>query len=252
MKIKVNKIVEKLMENMPGSPTELSDSNCKKIHSYIPVPSDFKILWADITSFAGYPAGIVIADKGIVFKASRDALKQNKGKENKREKELKIYYQIILWDYFEPAQYAFEKQVVGGNNMYILKTDDKVISVFDNKDVYNFFVGYGKELDRIEAEVYNFSDSVAWGEIESLNFEQTAFNAAYGADQSKSGHGIYAEEGSTLLDKLNGEQATVVGRDNAKNGPDKLVNGSPHIIKCYLLNLRAFSALNISVNKPVL
>ena len=56
------------------------------------------------------------------------------------------------------------------------------------------------------------------------------FNAAYGADQTKTGHGIYAEEAGAILDKLTGEQSTVVGRDNAKNGPDKIVNSSP--IQC--------------------
>ena len=87
----MNEIVEKLMQTMPESPTELTDSNCKKIRAYMPVPNDFKILWAEITSFSGYPAGVVITDKGIVFKASRKALKENKTKEKSREKELKIY-----------------------------------------------------------------------------------------------------------------------------------------------------------------
>ena len=56
------------------------------------------------------------------------------------------------------------------------------------------------------------------------------FNAAYGADQTKTGHGIYAEEAGAILDKLSGERSTVVGRDNAKNGPDKIVDSSP--IQC--------------------
>lgn len=56
------------------------------------------------------------------------------------------------------------------------------------------------------------------------------FNAAYGADQTKTGHGIYTEEAGMILDRLAGEQATIVGRDNAKNGPDKIVDASP--IQC--------------------
>lgn len=224
----MNEIVENLLKTISASPTELTEKNCRKIHSYMPVPNDFEILWADITSFAGYPAGVVITDKGIVFKASRAALKENRSKENKREKEMKIYYQIILWEYFEPDQYVFDKREIDGRTVYVLKTEDTVISLFDNSDIYTFFINYGKELERIEAETScDFSNSAAWGEVETLNFEQTAFNAAYGADQSQSGHGIYAEEGSTLLDKLRGDQSTVVGRDNAKNGPDKLINGNP-------------------------
>lgn len=223
----MNEIVKKLMTTMPKSPTELSKANCKKIHLYLPVPNDFEILWADITSFSGYPAGIVITDKGIVFKASRKALDENKSKENTREKELKIFYQIIRWDYFLPDQYGFEKETVNGHSTYALKSDGKTIFLFEDEAICNFFKKYGEELERIEAEAYNLNTEAVFSEVETLGFEQTAFNAAYGADQSKTGHGIYAEEGGTILDKLHGDQATVVGRDNAKNGPDKLVNGKP-------------------------
>lgn len=207
----MNDIVSKLLESMPDSPTELTKKNIKRIIEYMPVPNDYEILWADVKSFSGYPSGIVITDKGIVFKASREALKENKDKEKKHEKKLKILYQIILWEYFDPEDYPFEKQVIEGKEVYVLKNNGNVISIFENTDVYNFFVGYGKELDRLESTSYDFSDSATMGEIETLNFEQTTFNAAYGSDQSQTGHGIYAEEGSTILDKLNGEQSTVVG-----------------------------------------
>ena len=223
----MNSIVECLLKTMPESPTELSTGNIKRIQSYLPVPNDFSILWADITAFAGYPAGVVIADKGIIFKASRQAIKENKSKENKREKDLKVFYQIILWEYFSPDQYAFEVYQSNGKPVYVLKSGDTVISTFENSAVYDFFSEYGKALDRIESDAFSISNSAALGEVEGLNFEQAVFNAAYGVDQSKTGHGIYAEEGSTILDKLSGEPATVVGRDNAKNGPDKLINCRP-------------------------
>ena len=223
----MNNIVENLVQGMPESPTELSENNCKRIRSYLPVPNDFQILWADIASFGGYPSGVVITDKGIVFKASREALKEDTKKENKREKELKIYYQIVLWDYFSPELYEFNKIKADGKTIYALNIGGKTISLFDNSIVYDFFKKYGEELNRIEMQAYDISSDAVFSEIESLGFEQTIFNAAYGADQSKTGHGIYAEEGSAILDKLYGEQSTVVGRDNAKNGPDKLVNGKP-------------------------
>ena len=40
-----------------------------------------------------------------------------------------------------------------------------------------------------------------------------------------SGHGEMAEEAITYLDKLFGMDAKVVGRDNAKDGADRFVNG---------------------------
>ena len=92
----MNDILEKLMKLMPSSPTELTDKNKAKIREYMPVPNDFDILWADIQSFAGYPEGTVITDRGIVLKASRRALKKSKKGENKKENELKLFYRKRL------------------------------------------------------------------------------------------------------------------------------------------------------------
>lgn len=39
------------------------------------------------------------------------------------------------------------------------------------------------------------------------------------------GHGFAAEQGNTLLDRLSGKWARVVGDDNVKNGPDRWVQG---------------------------
>ena len=47
--------VEKLIEGLAGSPTELSDRNKKRLYESLPVPNDFTILWADINSFGAYP-----------------------------------------------------------------------------------------------------------------------------------------------------------------------------------------------------
>lgn len=42
----------------------------------------------------------------------------------------------------------------------------------------------------------------------------------------RQGHGFAAEEANHLADKMSGKDAQIVGRDNAKNGADRLVNGS--------------------------
>lgn len=51
---------------------------------------------------------------------------------------------------------------------------------------------------------------------------QTTAQEKYHASQ---GHGFAAEDGNTFIDKLFGHKAKVVGGDNAKNGPDRLVDG---------------------------
>ncbi len=228
----MDEILKSLIENLPESPTVLDDSTRKKIYQYIPVPTDYKILWADITSFGGYPSGIIITDKALIVKASKNELKHNKEqikKENKRGKEkLKIpnvIYQIILWEYYSPEDYEITTINDGKKERYIFKSGSIELTQFGDKAFYNLVKAYKKKT--IEARE---SAESTFSAVNSINIEGVMFNAAYGADQTKTGHGIYAEEAGAILDKLSGENSTVVGRDNAKNGPDKIVNASP--IQC--------------------
>ena len=41
----------------------------------------------------------------------------------------------------------------------------------------------------------------------------------------KQGHGFAAEKSNNLIDKIYGNDAKIIGGDNAKNGADRLVNG---------------------------
>lgn len=218
--------VEKLMEGLAESPTELSDRNKKRLYESLPVPNDFTILWADIHSFGAYPSGIVLTNKGIVCKAPRPDSKEE------NEKAYQIPYQIILWEYFDPSDFIWEERQEGDG--YILKRDEQVIAVFQDTSLAVFFEKYERKL-RAEEELANaLVDGAVVSELETLNMEMAAFHAAYGKDQSNTGHGIYAEEAGAMLDQLGGEKVTVVGRNNAKNGPDKLVNGRP--VQCKFNN----------------
>ena len=220
----MDQFIVDLISGLAESPTELTDKNKKKIQEYIPVPTDFEILWADINAFGGYPSGIVLTNKGIVSKAPRPEIKEKK-KQEKNEKIYQIPYQIMLWEYFDPADFSLEKSADGSG--YVVRREDALVTVFKEKSLVNFFMKFEKKLRADEELANSIVDSAIFSEMENLNMESAAFHAAYGADQSKTGHGIYAEEVGSVLDKLSGEESTVVGRDNAKNGPDKIVKGSP-------------------------
>lgn len=43
--------------------------------------------------------------------------------------------------------------------------------------------------------------------------------------QATQGHGFAAEQANNLHDILTGKDAKIVGGDNAKDGPDRMVNG---------------------------
>ena len=65
----------------------------------------------------------------------------------------------------------------------------------------------------------------------------------FSRENTKTGHGEMAEEALTLLDKLQGRDAEVVGRTNEKNGADRVgcrkaqarvqLQGGPHGRQAY-------------------
>ena len=231
----MNDVLRQLVDSLPESPTVLDEKNRKKIHSIIPVPSDYEIKWADISSFGGYPAGVVITDKALIVKATKGEVKNNSNvikeknkSKNKKEqiKAPKTVYQIIPWEYYSPEDYQVESiSDKKGKMRYLIRVGETELAQFSDKGLYALLTSYKKKVaEEREAAEATFSA------INTLNVEGVMFNAAYGADQTKTGHGIYAEEAGALLDKFAGEKSTVVGRDNAKNGPDKIVNASP--IQC--------------------
>ncbi|OUN62099.1 hypothetical protein B5G15_03410 [Faecalitalea cylindroides] len=247
----MKEIVENLIKTLPSSPIVLNKKNIDKIHATIPVPSEYKVLWADISSFGGYPAGVVISDNALIVKAAKYEVKNNarviseenkKKDKNNRIKPPKVIYQIIPWEYYSPEDYEI-KVVEGkkGDKRYVFKAGNTELAHFSDKGLYTMLTAYKKKIvEEREAAEATFSA------INTINTENVMFNAAYGADQMKTGHGIYAEEAGTILDKLSGESATVVGRDNAKNGPDKIVGSSPIQCKYYK---QAYGSVNACFKK---
>lgn len=138
--------LEKLISQLPASPTVLDKTNVKKIHEYIPVPTDYKIRWADISSFGGYPAGIVIADRGLIVKATRTEVKHNNdlAKVQKKEsdskekiKPVKVIYQIIPWEYYSPDDYEVVAFNAGkGKVRYTLKAGNTELAQFESNALY--------------------------------------------------------------------------------------------------------------------
>ena len=55
---------------------------------------------------------------------------------------------------------------------------------------------------------------------ESVSADVTLFGASQG-------HGFAAEQANHLKDVISGKDAKLVGGNNVKNGPDRLVNGEP-------------------------
>ena len=230
-------ILKQLVAQLPEPSIALTEKNKKKIHRLIPVPNDYDILWADILSFGGYPAGVIITEQALILKATREEVKRNnaeikeknKGKDkSERTKPLKVIYQIIPWEYYSPDAYEIiVEEDKKGKKRYLFRAGGSDLAVFRNAGLYKLFQSYNRALLEEQRKAEEIIENSAFASVNTVNAESTMFNAAYGADQTKTGHGVYAEEAGAYLDKLAGEQSTVVGRDNAKNGPDKIVNAAP-------------------------
>ncbi len=221
---------------------KLTNGHAKKIQRLFPVPSDYKILWAVAESFGHHPSGLVIADKGVIIKANKKCVDEanagtDDGKRRKKKEQPKFIYQIIPWDLFDPDDYIVKIE----NGFVSITVGETSYTGYANNAIAEFFKKATAKKRNFEATVSSFVEAGTVANLNTLGLEGIEFAAAYGADQTKTGHGIYAEEAGALLDKLNGEAAEVVGRDNAKNGPDKVVNG--RAVQCKYCN-----SANSSVN----
>ena len=151
----MKEIVENLIKTLPSSPIVLNKKNIDKIHATIPVPSEYKVLWADISSFGGYPAGVVISDNALIVKAAKYEVKNNarviseenkKKDKNNRIKPPKVIYQIIPWEYYSPEDYEI-KVVEGkkGDKRYVLKAGNTELAHFSDKGLYIMLTAYKKK-----------------------------------------------------------------------------------------------------------
>lgn len=230
MNQKVREMIKDL-QNKCGKPTH---EDVQKIQRSLPVPNDHVILWADMISYGGYPAGIALTDRAFISKApKKDVTAANreakaKAKETgEKAQKLNTIYRIIPWDFFDPEDYDILERRDKGNRRYAIKYKDEILAVFESKDMYEAFKEYRFDAIKQRREAEELAERSTISALNSFSVEGVMFNAAYGTGQTKTGHGIYAEEAGAKLDRIHGEKSTVVGRDNAKNGPDKIVGASP-------------------------
>lgn len=202
-------IAEQTLKKIGNSQTLLNDKSKSRIYSQFPIPCEQEILGADVV-FARKISGIVLTDAGIFIKGNTNASIEisEKGKSKKHDP----IYHYIRWEYFDVNDFEV-KATDGKSEVYFNET--KVLSTsYGSK----FFRYYRQEYTDIVKEAAVSAENI-FANLEAVIPENFA------AVNNKTGHGQMAEEALTLLDKLSGEDASVVGRTNEKNGSDRLVNG---------------------------
>lgn len=202
--------LENTLKKLGKSPTDLSLENCKKIYSQFPVPREQKILWADVI-FDRRISGLVLTNVGCIIKAKPDIVKEYNEKISEKRDRVKSIFHYIKWEFFSiddfEIKYINNKKVIYFNNSKVLDAANSVKFFYTYDGVYKDIV---KEATISAENIFSDIKSVI-----PMN---------YAAVNTKTGHGEMAEEALTMLDKLSGKEAEVVGRTNEKNGADRLVN----------------------------
>lgn len=216
-------IAEKILALLGNSLTELNVKHVTHIKNSFPIPREQCILWAD-AKFGLKPSGIVITNAGVFIKTDVTVFKKKTDNDNERKSEL-FYYR---WDNFE---LDFFTENNDENNL--LPTENKGYLDFVNackkltasSNVDNSL--YYSDVSTVDSkEDYQVSKVAPTAFAGVVSSEKAVFTEQKARrDNYHAGHGEMAEEALTYLDKLFGNDATVVGRDNTKDGADRLVNG---------------------------
>ena len=190
---------------------KLTQKDQNKIYRNFPIPKEHKILWVDSME-KGMKYGMVITDIGLFFRTNPAVIKKN-NKEVKKEEMVTNNYYYFKWEYFNLEDFDLKKN---SDNEYEVLFNGKKILEINGKT--NFFRCYEDVYNKIIKEATISAENI-FADLEAVVPENFA------RVNSKHGHGEMAEEALTILDKLKGNEAEVVGRTNEKNGADRIVNG---------------------------
>ena len=225
MKDTLNPYVKKIINALGDSPIELTKNHNTKIKSLFPIPREQEIIWADV-EFDLRPSGIACTDKGVFIKTNVSAIpKKIKNADGKKEKEkAQLFY--FKWEDFELDW--FTSDVVEENRALLVEPQCsekfinccKALSTSISKtEFYDYDMLEEKDVEEILAQVIPVDVAALQSSQAAVFIEQKSYT------NTTSGHGEMAEEAITLIDKALGHDAVVIGRDNAKDGADRIVDG---------------------------
>lgn len=207
---------QELLGSFQESPLPLTEANAAKVKSAFPIPREQTVVWAD-AEFDLRPSGIAMTEKGVYIKADADAFAVL-GKEKRQSR---LFY--FEWAYFEPGPFASDSE----SNL-ALTVDEACRGQF----VSRCRAIRGLEDDRaagIDSELATVDDTAvkaaAVAAAATINSNGEVFVEQRAAVNKPASHGELAEEANNIIDRLQGHQAEILGRDNAKNGPDRSVDG---------------------------
>ena len=208
---------QELLNSFWESPLPLTEANVAKVKSTFPIPREQTVVWAD-AEFDLRPSGIAMTEKGVYIKTDADAF----AVPGKEKKQSRLFY--FEWAYFEPGSFASD--------------DESNLALTVDEACRGQFVSRCKALDSLEKSRATFAIDGALAGVDdavpkaatvaaaaAINSNGEVFVEQRAAVNNPAGHGELAEEANNIIDRLQGHQAEILGRDNAKNGADRRVDG---------------------------
>ena len=223
------------------SPVKLTDFRVKQIKDIFPIPREQNILWAD-AEFDLRPSGIVATDRGVFIRTnvglmdgklgiSNAEIDTMTGEEQEAYKQHQTQFHggkpVLLyysWDDFTAAWFVSESEL-----------ENKALLV--ERQCAQRFVDVCRTISADQAAT--MTPEIVVDGAESFDAKPVVVSAAAGAAvestqiavfaehkaaiNTPAGHGEMAEEAITLIDKFQGLDAKVIGRDNAKDGADRVI-----------------------------
>lgn len=211
---------QELLGSFQESPLPLTEAIAAKVKSAFPIPREQTVVWAD-AEFDLRPSGIAMTEKGVYVKADADAFAVS-GKEKRQSR---LFY--FEWEYFEPDSFASD-----GESNLALTVDEACRGQFISRCQAlgsledDRTAGIDSEFaTELATEDDTAVKAAAVAAAATINSNGEVFVEQRAAVNNPAGHGELAEEANSIIDRLQGHQAEILGRDNAKNGPDRSVDG---------------------------
>ena len=207
---------QELLGSFQESPLPLTEANAAKVKSAFPIPREQTVVWAD-AEFDLRPSGIAMTEKGVYVKADADAF----AVPGKEKRQSRLFY--FEWEYFEPGPFASD-----GESNLALTVDEACRGQFISRCQAlgsledDRGIGIDSELAAVDDAAVK---AAAVAASATINSNGEVFVEQRAAVNNPAGHGELAEEANSIIDRLQGHQAEILGRDNAKNGPDRSVDG---------------------------
>ena len=225
------------IDDLGDSKTELFRGSVKKIKESFPIPKEQTVIWAYVLKETNRVGGIVVTECGVFTKTIVNVFEEKAfKKENRKISEL-FYYP---WNTFEIDD------LLNGDNA-------TSINSFNRNDVESFIYACQRYLDskntakfkasnyyKSAEQIINGDSVAASGSLLKGTVKFTRDNGF--GNNPQAGFGLFAEQANNMYDIAHFKNAKVVGGDNAKNGPDRLVDGVRIQTKYYNTGRRSVGA----------